>query len=137
MQAVEYTNSNKVKRLSSPKTCGRKSTQNPQRKRDTLCSACYLLFDARDIKNGVCLWCLYDMGTLTEQPRPGAKTHKLTSADVLDILALRNQGLSYAAIAKRHNVTATTVNSIVDGKIWKKVTLPYLAEKQSTLEKGA
>lgn len=123
--------------LRRPKTCGRKPTHNPQRIRDTQCRICEYLFDARDIKNGTCSWCLYDMDTPhVETPIIDAKRYKLTTDDVLDILALRNQAISYAAIAKRYNVTSTTVKNITDGKTWKKVTLPYLANKQTTLEKG-
>jgi len=28
--------------------------------RDTLCHVCKKLFDRRDIKGGVCIWCIYD-----------------------------------------------------------------------------
>ena len=53
----------------------------------------------------------------------GSKNHKskITESDVLKIILLRNQGLTYKAIGNLFNIEQSSVRRIVSGKTWKHV----------------
>lgn len=94
---------------------GRTPVNDPLRVRDTLCQRCRKLFDKRDIQGDFCIWCLWDIEEMKAPPAPPERKRRvmLKPADIPLILALRNEGKTYKAIAKRFHVHRKTIGRVL------------------------
>ena len=70
------------------------------------------------------LWLGTDAQNVRDMDAKGRRRHlcKLTSQDVLRVIQLRGDGISYHKIAKRLHVDASTIYQILNGKTWSNVT---------------